>query len=47
MHSGSRVSIQISSGETVTIIAESKNQVVLQARCPATTAMRKMGFSET
>jgi len=45
--SSSCVSRQISSGEVITIIAESKNQMVLQATCPVIMAIRKMGFSET
>ena len=47
MRSGGCVSTQISSNEIITIIAESRNQVVLQARCPTITVMRKMRFSET
>jgi len=45
--SGSCVSMRIGSGEIITIIAESKSQVTLQTRCPATVAMRKTGLSES
>ena len=47
MRSSSCVSMQTSTDEIITIIAESKNQVVLQASRPAMTTTRKMGFSET
>lgn len=47
MHSSSCVSTQRSSDGIITIIAESKNQLVLQARCPIIRVMRKRGLSET